>query len=396
MSRWSLWSSRAITHSRRFYSAKAPDIEVDNLVVGGGVIGLAIAEKLTRARSAETTVLVEKNGAIGEETSSRNSEVIHAGLYYPIDSLKTRLCIQGNRMLYDIAARKSIPHKRIGKWIVAQTPEQHEYLTKMHQKANSLGVETHFLDKQQANKLEPEIQCHSVLVSPSTGIVDSHALMEYLAETAQQQGGDLALSTRVRKIETSEGQYRVTITSPLENEPDTVVLAKRVFNSAGLHADKISNMLMPDRYKLYYAKGHYFSYNAPNNIQHLIYPCPEKNLAGLGTHLTLDMAGQIKFGPDVEYVDRLEYNVPDNQDKIKSFGDAIHRYWPPLDPQKLQPSYAGIRPKLARPGESFRDFEIREERDSGYANFYTLIGIESPGLTCCLAIADHVHELIRD
>ncbi|GAA5817262.1 hypothetical protein MFLAVUS_010805 [Mucor flavus] len=383
MSRW------AKATVRRMSTLRTPELTVDNLVIGAGVVGLAIGEKLTRCRPNETTFVVDKNKRVGEETSSRNSEVIHAGLYYPEDSLKTRLCIEGNKKLYTLLSQKTIPYKRIGKWIVAQTPDQNNYLQTLHAKANRLGIETYFLDKEGANKQEPKINAHAVLVSPSTGIIDSHSLMEYL-----EQQVDVALCTLVKSIQPygNEGYLLEIATAGSENT--TRVLAKRVFNSGGLHADKVSNMLTPNAYKLYYARGHYYAYNQPLEVNHLIYPCPEKNLAGLGTHLTLDLAGRVKFGPDVQYIDNAyDYSIPDREENKSAFVHAIHDYLPSLDGSKLHADYSGIRPKLAGPGEAFRDFIIKEETE--HDNFFSLIGIESPGLTSSLAIADYVYSMIR-
>ncbi|KAI8980430.1 FAD dependent oxidoreductase [Pilobolus umbonatus] len=386
-----LFSGYRVGSRRLFSTLRAPDLEVDNIVIGAGVVGLAIGERLTRERSHEVTFVVEKNKRIGEETSARNSEVIHAGLYYPEDSLKTRLCIQGNRMLYQLLEKTTIPYRRIGKWVVAQDESQEEYLRKLHSKAERLGVETYFMGHEEAKTKEPHVQLQSALVSPTTGIVDSHSYMEYLSEKISESS-DIALCTKVKSISPHDQGYLLEIATPADSDNTTSVLAKRVFNAGGLHADKISNMIVPDKYKLYYAKGNYFAYNAPLEVHHLIYPCPEKNLAGLGTHLTMDLAGGIKFGPDVEYVNNpYDYAVSDHNKQ--SFATAIRSYLPSLCPDKLHPDYSGIRPKLAGPGESFRDFIIEEEPD--HSQFFSLIGIESPGLTASLAIADYVYEKIR-
>ncbi|KAI8372907.1 FAD dependent oxidoreductase [Radiomyces spectabilis] len=336
----------AVLASRRcFATSKTPDLEIDNLVVGAGVVGLAIGEKLTATRPSETTIVIDKNKRIGEETSSRNSEVIHAGIYYPKDSLKTALCIRGKGMLYQLLSEKSMPYRKVGKWVVAQSEEQHAYLETMHQKAANLGVETYFLSKDQAAKEEPNIRAQSVLVSPSTGIIDSHAFMDYLQQRITENGGDVGLHTMIRSICPSEGGgYLVELATPPHTDSPTTVLCRRIFNSGGLHADKVSNLLMPNRYKLNYARGHYYAYSSPCDIRHLIYPCPEKHLAGLGTHLTLDMAGRIKFGPDVQWVDDpYDYTVPDDADKKQQFVEAISTFLPSIRRDKLQPDYAGIR-----------------------------------------------------
>ncbi|CAO3617954.1 unnamed protein product [Cunninghamella echinulata] len=338
---------------RMLSTLQSPDLEVDNIIIGGGVIGLAIAEKITRERPFESTILVEKNKRLGEETSARNSEVIHAGIYYPPNSLKTRLCIEGNRKLYKLLKNTTIPYNKIGKWVVAQSENQHAYLKQLHEKSNSLGVETYFMEGSKAMELEPELKAYSVLVSPSTGIIDSHSYMDYLEQQIIQNGGDIGLNTFVSHIapdhtRTTMGKknkgYRVIMEDNANQNKTTVLAKQRIFNAGGLHAHHVSNYLMPNKYKLYYARGHYYSYNAASQIRHLIYPCPEKNLAGLGTHLTLDMAGKIKFGPDVQYIDDpYDYTVPDNLDHKLAFGKAIQSYLPNIDINKLQPDYSGIR-----------------------------------------------------
>ncbi|KAI9280190.1 L-2-hydroxyglutarate dehydrogenase [Umbelopsis sp. AD052] len=374
---------------------RTPDVEVDNLVIGGGVVGLAVAERLVRQRSRESTILVERHSRFGEETSSRNSEVIHAGLYYPEDSLKTKLCIRGKNMLYTLLQDTNIPYKKLGKWVVAENEDQTDYIKNLHEKSKRIGVPTYFMTADEARKEEPEVFAHSVLVSPTTGIIDSHSYMEYLESSFSSSGGDIALGSEVRSIRTAlTGDYLVEVATPPTSDKPTLVLAKHVFNSAGLHADKVANMLTPNSFKLYYAKGQYFGYRNKSPVRRLIYPCPEKNLAGLGTHLTLDMAGRCKFGPDVLYVDGSDdYAVADDDQKLEQFVEAVRKYYPNVDKSSLYPDYAGIRPKLAGPGGSFQDFIIREEAD--FKNFYNLIGIESPGLTSSLAIAEYVVDLME-
>lgn len=264
--------------------------------------------------------------------------MIHAGIYYPKDSLKTRLCIQGNRLLYQLLSQASIPHRRLGKLVVAQTHEQHQYLLGLHRKSTELGVETEMLTADQAAALEPQVRAPAgALLSPSTGILDSHALMDYLEQKIVQNGGDIALATEAVRIERQNGSYWIDLAD------GSSVLAGRVFNAAGLHADKVA--VPNDHYRLHFARGVYFAYTGQNlRIQHLIYPCPEKHLSGLGTHLTLDMAGKIKFGPDLEYIDSpADYSIPDHSAHKQRFVDAIHTYLPDVQPEKLHPDYAGIR-----------------------------------------------------
>lgn len=276
--------------------------------------------------------------------SARNSEVIHAGIYYPPESLKTRLCIQGNRELYEMLGRAQLPHNKIGKLVVAQSPEQSEYLENLHRKASNLGVETQMLTGDQVMQMEPHVKAYAGLLSPSTGIIDSHAYMDYLQQQIIGNGGDVGLDMAVTDIQSADDKgYLLRVTSSSSND-DTVVLARRVFNAAGLHADKVSNMLIPNQYKLYYARGCYYSYTGPIRVNHLIYPCPAKNLAGLGTHLTVDMAGKIKFGPDVTYIDSpYDYNVPEDENQKRVFVDAVQSFMPAITYDKLHPDYSGIR-----------------------------------------------------
>ncbi|KAI9254639.1 FAD dependent oxidoreductase [Sporodiniella umbellata] len=317
-----------------------PDLEVDNIVIGGGVVGLALGEKLTRSRPKESTFVVEKNKRVGEETSSRNSEVIHAGIYYPPNSLKTKLCIQGNRMLYSVLEKNRLAFRKIGKWIVAQDKAQTEYLKTLEQKAQRLGVPVFFLDRKEAQCEEPLIKAEAILVSPSTGILDSHAYMDYL-----EQQTEVALATQVTAIRPQPGGYLLQLVTG--QNPPSWIGARRVFNSAGLHAPKIAAMVLGQASipPHHFARGHYYRTSGPPiHVRRLIYPCPEKNLAGLGTHLTLDLAGQVKFGPDVEYIDKLDYSLQDLSDEKKAqFAKAIQSYLPSLDSQKLYLDYSGIR-----------------------------------------------------
>lgn len=233
--------------------------------------------------------------------------------------------------------------------MVAQSSEQYSYLEELSAKATSLGVETYFMDGTKAMALEPELKAHSVLVSPTTGIIDSHAYMDYLEQQIVERGGDIGLNTKVVNIVPGNGagRYLLETVDGSSQTSMTVAANRHVFNAGGLHADHISNFLMPDKYKLHYARGHYYAYNAPSSIRHLIYPCPEKNLAGLGTHLTLDMAGKIKFGPDVLYIDNpYDYSLPDDYAHKLAFTQAIQSYLPSIDIDKLQPDYAGIRYKF--------------------------------------------------
>lgn len=302
--------------------------------------------------------------------------MIHAGLYYPQDSLKTALCIEGNRLLYPFMEKNRIPYKNIGKWIVAQDDRQAEYLQSMARKAKDLEVPTRFLSPEQI-KLEPLLRAHQVLESTSTGIMDSHALMQFLHGQFSNAGGDTVYNTEITGI-TKNGHYSIHTKHGDDVTTDCVI------NSAGLSAVSISNMLLPPT-KQYYAKGQYYAYSG-RGPSRLIYPCPEPDLAGLGTHLTLDLSGAIKFGPDVEWIDAPDYHV--TSERLSDAIDAIKQYFPTMDASLLTPSYAGVRPKLSKSAAS--DFHIKED----LPGFINLMGIESPGLTSCLAIARYVDKLL--
>ncbi|CAG8443619.1 9691_t:CDS:2 [Ambispora gerdemannii] len=396
----------------RYFSTllkKLPEFSVDYLVIGGGVVGLAIANRLS-CRNHRKTLLVEKNA------SSRNSEIIHAGIYYSGDSLKTRLCIRGKELLYSLLSSSSshIPYRRVGKWIVSEDESQTEYLHTLKKNADLLGVETYFLAKHEQERQEPDVRADEVLVSPTTGIFDSHAYMRWLETKIREQDGDLALHSQVVGIEKDYNEYKVEIATSTDqiSSPLTtsiIISARIVINAAGLHADKIAEMILPTPsiYKIYYVKGHYYGYRGRDiNVNRLIYPVPPKNLVNLGTHLTLDLAGKIRFGPDVQYVDSpYDYDIVDEDDskenKSPSVKEQLYRsinsYLPKIREDALYADYTGIRPKLQAPGESFRDFIIQEETKYGLEGFINLIGIESPGLTSSLAIGEMVaDEILAD
>ncbi|MCJ1370464.1 hypothetical protein MMC20_001677 [Loxospora ochrophaea] len=332
--------------------------------------------------------------------------VIHAGLYYGPTSLKTRLCLTGKSLLYAFCARHNIPHSNCGKWIVAQTPAQLAELDKVHAFADSIGVPTHFLSTAEAASREPSVRADAgVLVSPTTGIVDSHALMAQLEGEFQARGGETAYRTAVTGLEKSApgapgaGGYTITTTSP--DSPATTITAETLVNSAGLAAVPVSNMLLPPPRHLtpYYAKGSYFSYSSPRPTplpSTLVYPAPSPGHGGLGTHLTLDMAGRVRFGPDVEWVDDPTDLAP-NPSRLSEALDEIETYLPGLEREKVGLDYCGIRPKLGKmgavaSGKGFQDFVIR--REEGFEGFVNCLGIESPGLTSCLAIGEMVGGMV--
>ncbi|KAG4435658.1 hypothetical protein IFR05_008853 [Cadophora sp. M221] len=398
-----LWSPLAKSSWRGFASTTKPETDFTHAVIGGGAVGLAIARQLA-ARDGTSTVLIERNKLVGMETSSRNSEVIHAGLYYGATSLKTKLCIRGRQMLYALCKAHNIPHANMGKWIVAQTNQQWEELVKVHKFTRTLeDVPTNFISLEQAAREEPFVQAKAgILESPTTGIVDSHAYMQFLLGDFEDRGGDVALQSPVVGVEAlgenGSGGWAITTRDKASGEESTVT-AEVVINSAGLGACEINNMILPKSRHMtpYYAKGNYFSYAASTpKTKHLIYPAPEPGLGGLGTHLTLDIAGRIRFGPDVEWVDNPD-NLVVNDARLPEAIEQIKKFLPDIQVDAIQPDYAGIRPKLGKAsavasGNKFLDFVIRKE--DGFEGFVNLLGIESPGLTASLAIGEMVEELL--
>ncbi|GLH72728.1 FAD-dependent oxidoreductase [Geothrix limicola] len=357
---------------------------VECVVIGAGVVGLALARELA-IRGREVVVL-ESEDRIGTGISSRNSEVIHAGIYYPAGSPKARLCVAGNRALYAYCAAHGVNHSRCGKLIVATDDSQIEALRQLRGRAEANGVmDLQWLDAAEARAVEPRIHCAAALLSPSTGIVDSHGLMRALCAEAEAAGTALVLKSPVLGGRpTSEG-FEVEV----GGEEPMRLLADRVFNCAGLGAvplawrfegtRKTSLPPLPTRW----AKGNYYSLSGAAPFSRLVYPIPSHG--GLGVHLTLDLAGQARFGPDVEWVDREEYDV--DVRRAEGFYAEVRKYWPELPEGALQPAYAGIRPKLHGPGEPAPDFLIQREDAHGLPGLVNLLGIESPGLTAALALA---------
>ncbi|KAI8929200.1 FAD dependent oxidoreductase [Entophlyctis helioformis] len=330
-------------------------------VIGSGVVGLAVAQRLSASKPAAQTLLVDRWPHFGAETSSRNSEVIHAGIYYPDDSLKTRLCIRGRELLYTTCKQQRIPHSNVGKWIVAVSASQAEELERLHRKAAGLGVHTHFIAQSLASEMEPAVKAHSVLVSSTTGIIDSHAFMQYLENSFVAQGGIAGYNSTVTSLaRDASGRYTATIRSP-DGQTSTVVAAS-VVNAAGLASSSIASMLLPphltSHLKMHFCKGHYFSYRPAGRLV------------------------RAKFGPDTLYVDSpTDYSLDaEDGSLLDKFHRAVSTYMPTVKRSDLQPDYTGIRPKLAVP--------------AGYGGFVNLVGIESPGLTSSLAIAERVMELL--
>jgi L-2-hydroxyglutarate oxidase LhgO len=359
---------------------------VDCVVVGAGVVGLAVARAL--AMAGREVVILEAEDAIGTHTSSRNSEVIHAGIYYPKGSLKARSCVEGKRRLYEYCESHGVPHRRCGKLIVAADASQMEELSSIKRKAHENGVaDVDFIPVEKAKAWEPELRCVAALHSPSTGIIDSHALMLAYLGDAESHGGMLALQSPMIGAETvSDGIVL--------HSKDMTLKTRALVNSAGLRAPTVARSIEGYDAKHapgeFYAKGNYYTLNRRNPFRRLIYPVPEPG--GLGVHVTLDLAGQARFGPDVEWIERIggkdDYAVDPR--RAERFYAAIRRYWPALPDDSLSPGYAGIRPKTAGPGAPAPDFHVQGPVEHGVPGLVNLFGIESPGLTASLALAEAV------
>ncbi len=358
---------------------------VDCVVIGAGIVGLAVARAF--ALAGREVVILEEASAIGTETSSRNSEVIHAGIYYAPGSLKAALCVEGKTRLYSYCEERGVPHRRCGKLIVATEEEQIPALKKIQAQAAANGVhDLRLLTADEAKAMEPALRCVAALHSPSTGIVDSHALMlAYLGE-AEDHGAMHALLSPVMggEVEANGIALNVGGAEPMRIHAHTVI------NSAGLMAQRFAKSLRGFPQELvppcYYAKGNYYSLATRPPFTRLIYPVPEA--AGLGVHLTLDLAGQARFGPDVEWIDEIDYDV--DLSRADGFYRAIRDYWPGLKDGQLAPGYAGVRPKLAGPDAPANDFMIQGPAEHGIPGLVNLFGIESPGLTASIALAAHV------
>lgn len=362
---------------------------VDAVVIGAGVIGLAIARSL--ARTGRSVIILEQDAAFGTGISSRNSEVIHAGIHYPHGSLKESMCIAGKRMLYDYCASRKIPHRRLGKLTIACSESELPRLDQIAEHAALCGADTslELLDAQQVRQIEPALPCKAALLTPSSGIVDSHALMLSLLGEAQDHGAVLARNCAAIRITQSAGLWQVNVSS-------LTLSSSIVVNAAGLDAQAMASRIegLPASFipPLYLAKGSYFGVSGKTPFSRLIYPLPI--VGGLGVHLTLDMAGQARFGPDVEWVETRGYAVdPGGQ---ADFLSAARRIWPDIDPARLTPAYAGIRPNLSGPQGPMADFAIEGPQRHGLPGLVNLFGIDSPGLTACLAIAEHVSALLQD
>jgi D-amino-acid oxidase len=358
--------------------------QVDAVVIGAGVIGLACARAL--AHAGREVVILERHSRIGEEISSRNSEVIHAGIYYPQHSAKARLCVRGKELLYRYCADHQVPHQRCGKLIVATNDSQLGVLRDYQQRARMNGAgELRWLEPEAITRLEPAIRGVAGVYSETTGIVDSRALMESLLGAVEERAGALALGTNALHVASAGAGFRIE-TADLELEANLLV------NATGLSAPTFAAQMDVEHRdvlpRAYFAKGHYYQLSGRSPFSHLVYPIAEAG--GLGVHVTLDLGGAARFGPDVRWCDKPDYQF--DESTREDFVSAIRSYYPDLDESRLHPGYTGVRPKISPPGSDAADFSIRGPLEHGVAGLVHLFGIESPGLTACLAIAEWVSE----
>ncbi len=364
--------------------------QLDCVVAGAGVVGLAVARAL--ALAGREVVVLDAAEGIGTETSSRNSEVIHAGIYYPAGSLMARFCVAGRKALYAYCAEKGVPHRNCGKLIVATSADEDSRLADIKRRAAVNGVDDmRILTRDEARALEPNLSCTSALLSPSTGIVDSHSYMVALQGDAENAGAAMVFQSPVLRGRAVSGGVEIDV-----GGDDPITLRCRLLvNAGGLHAPALASRIegMPASRvpTAYYAKGNYFTLSGRSPFSRLIYPVPVPG--GLGVHLTIDLGGQARFGPDVEWIDGIDYTVDPR--RADGFYEAVRRYWPALKDGALQPGYAGIRPKIVPKGAPGQDFVVQGPQTHGLAGLINLFGIESPGLTASLAIADHVLEVSR-
>lgn len=372
--------------------------KIDVLIIGAGVVGLAVAAELSRQSNDLSLLLLERHSKFGQETSSRNSEVIHSGIYYPTGSLKAKLCVEGNQHLYQFCRKWEIPHKRIGKLIIARNEKETLALESILAQGLMNGVkDLELLDRDQIKKLEPNISAVAAILSPSTGIIDSHQLMLRLEWMALEQGAMIAYNHEVIGIDSKGNGYYVTYRNPTGQLES--IHCGWLINCAGLNSDQIFSLLGINLdeigYRIYPCKGEYFCMSNTKSafVSRLIYPPPLKELEGLGIHATKTLDGRLRFGPNAFYIETLDYDV--NINHAQEFYSAVNPYMPFLNYTDLQPDMAGIRPKIQGPGEPFRDFIVCHEVERGFERLINLIGIESPGLTSALTLAEMVRGIIH-
>ena len=369
--------------------------KVDIVVIGAGVVGLAIGAAI--ADKDKEMYILEKEEVYGQGTSSRNSEVIHACIYYPTGTLKAELCVKANPMIYDICERHKVSYKKCGKLIVGNGEEEVAQLDGIIKHAKSIGArDLEMIDADQIKKLEPNVRADQAILSPSTGIMDAHGLMDHFHRDARRKAGSdpLVLDTEVTGIEQTKDGYVVRMNSggePFEIESSVVI------NSAGLYCDRVAEMAGMDidkeQYRLHWSKGEYFSLTGKPPALMLIYPPPPQDAASLGIHSVPDLTGRLRFGPNAFYVDEINYSV---ESEKESFWRDIIQYFPSVKMENLHPDMTGIRSKLQGPGDPVKDFVIRHEEDKGLHGLINLIGIESPGLTSSPAIAEIVDKMVKD
>lgn len=363
--------------------------EVEITIIGAGVVGLAIAAELAKDREV---YVLEKNETFGQETSSRNSEVIHAGIYYPPGSLKAKLCVEGNETLYELCERYRIGYQKIGKLIVATEDEEIEELERLLENGRKNGVSLEFLSRDEVKKLEPNVNALTAIFSPETGIIDSYGLMRCFVGKARYSGAEIVYRAKVIGIEKLANKYKVAVE---DSGGGFSFLTSVLINSAGLGSDRIAELAGIDvvkaDYELHYCKGEYFSCRQ-GLTQRLVYPVPKPDEGSLGIHITPALQGRTRLGPNAFYVEEIDYKV--DEKRKQEFYDSVKMILPSIEYNDLEPEFAGIRPKLQGPGEDFRDFVIRHEHDKGLQGFINLIGIESPGLTASPAIAKYVGGMV--
>jgi L-2-hydroxyglutarate oxidase LhgO len=370
-------------------------MDAEITIIGAGVVGLAIAERISEEHPG--VFVIEKHSTFGQEISSRNSEVIHAGIYYTKDSLKARLCLEGKRLLYDYCMEYDIPYKKCGKLIVATSEEEISVIEGIRQTAIGNGVDDlEVLNREQIAELEPNIFALNALFSPSTGIIDSHSLMKRYETNAINNGCQIVYGSEVTGIKRIANGYEITLLD--SDKMKYSFTSGIVVNSAGLTSDKVSEMagIHDDSLKILFCKGEYFRVNPPKNhlISRLIYPVPIHNMEGIGIHVTIDMGGGVKLGPDVKYLESNVYDYTVTASKQIEFFNSAKKFLPFLRYEDLVPEMAGIRPKIQKPGEPLRDYYIMEEGKRGFPGFVNLIGMESPALTSSIAIAKYVDDMI--
>jgi len=372
-------------------------MDAEITIIGAGVVGLAIAEKVSGTHS--NIFVIERHPTFGQEASSRNSEVIHAGIYYPSGSLKASLCVEGRKLLYDYCDRYDIPYKKCGKLIVATSEEEISVIEGIKQTAINNGVnDLILLGKEEIFEMEPNIFALQALFSPSTGIIDTHSLMKQFETNTINNGGQIVYGSEITAIKSIHEGYEITI---IDADKERYTFTSGiVINSAGLTSDIVSEMvgMKDENLKILFCKGEYFRVNPPKSrlVKRLIFPVPYHDMEGIGIHATPDLSGGVKIGPDVEYLESNIYDYKMTISKQEAFFKSARKYLPFLDYKDVSPDMAGIRSKIQRPGEPQQDFYIMEESKRGYPGFINLIGMESPALTSSIAIAEYVDEMINN